>query len=332
MLTTGGGVPEGAQEPTWVYGERSFEAIGTQVSILVLDPTVADDAAAVARDMLSWLDRAASRFRPDSEVSALARAARYGNTTTAVSALLADYVVAALRAAELTDGLVDPTVGRVLEATGYDADLDAVRARRGQQPPVAVGDPAVDHAVGVPGWARVVLDPDALTLTLPAGCLLDLGSSAKAHAADRIAERLADLLTGGFLVNLGGDIAVSGHLPPGGWQIGLEDGAGGIRQTVVSRGQALATSSTTRRTWVAGGRRRHHIIDPRTGETAASVWAEVTCAGATALEANAASTAAVVLGRRAPSWLAANGIPARLDPINGATVTTPGWPVPEVVS
>jgi thiamine biosynthesis lipoprotein len=130
-------------------------------------------------------------------------------------------------------------------------------------------------------------------------------------------------------VSLGGDIAVSGEVPPEGWQVGVEGPEGECRQVVSSRGQALATSSTALRTWTQGGQPRHHILDPRTGLPVPVVWEQVTCAGATALEANAASTAAVVLGADAPAWLEAHGLPARLDPATGGpVVTTSGWPTP----
>jgi thiamine biosynthesis lipoprotein len=122
---------------------------------------------------------------------------------------------------------------------------------------------------------------------------------------------------------------VSGLLPVGGWDIGVEDENGVVRQVVVSSGQAVATSSTRRRAWIADGEQRHHIVDPRTGRTASSRWSQVTCAGVSALEANAASTAAVVLGDEAPEWLEGHGIPARLDGDPGRTVVTPGWPTPE---
>ena len=317
--------PATAQAPRpAVVVERTFRAIGTTNVVLVTDPTVADEAERVARDMVATLDRVASRFRDDSEVMALARAAEDGPATVPVSPLLARCLRAALRAAEVTSGLVDPTVGRAVEATGYDTDYAVVRART-----LLPGEATVGR---VPGWQEVRLDETAGSVSVPRGCLLDLGSSAKADAADRIAARLSQLLPGGFLVGLGGDVAVSGRLPSGGWRVGLEDSWGHTRQVVVSRGQALATSSTRRRTWATPTGRRHHIVDPRTGDTAPAVWAEVTCAGVTALEANAASTAAVVLGDEAPGWLARHGIPARLDPVTGGPVTTPGWPEPEVAA
>ena len=139
---------------------------------------------------------------------------------------------------------------------------------------------------------------------------------------------LAARFPGGFLVNLGGDIATAGDLPAGGWRIGIEAASGSPLQVVTGAGQAFATSSTQKRTWATGvsDERRHHIVDPRTGRTAASPWAQVTCAAASALEANAASTAAIILGPEAPDWLRRNGIPARLDSLDGTVMTTPGWP------
>jgi thiamine biosynthesis lipoprotein len=298
-------------------GAATFAAIGTTNTILASDPDVLDDAVALAGQHLRELDRAVSRFRPDSEVSRLAVRARRAPAEAFVSPTFAAYLGAALRVARLTGGLVDPTVGSALVAVGYDADLDVVRARP---------DFHQTRVGSVPRWHTVHLNPSARRVTVAPGTLLDLGATAKAHAADTIAELLAERLAGGFVVNLGGDVAVSGAFPPQGWSIGIEDAGGVTRQVVSSTGQAIATSSTQRRVWTADGVPRHHIVDPRTGHTAPAVWAQVSCAAATCLEANAASTAAVVLGLDAPAWLEANGIPARLDAVDGRVVTTTGWP------
>lgn len=300
----------------------TFRAIGTTIRLLATDPLALAEAEAMVRDHLVALDLAASRFRPDSEVSRLAAAAERGPASMRVSPVLASSLRAALRAARLTDGLVDPTVGRAVAGSGYDADLDLVRTRTALAP-------GTSAPAGVPGWRTISVDPVDDRVEVPRGCLLDLGATAKAHAADVLAERLAARLPGGFLVNLGGDVALSGTSPDGGWRIGVEDAAGRTLQVLALRsGQAVATSSTLLRTWAVGdGSRRHHILDPRTGRTASATWGQVSCVAANALEANAASTAAVVLGEAAPAWLAAHGIPARLD--GATTVTTPGWPTPE---
>ncbi len=303
--------------------QHTFRAIGCTNSVLTTDPATLPAAAAMTEAMVEDLDRVASRFRPDSEISAITTAAADADVDVVVSELLGGCIAAALHAADITDGLVDPTVGQAVVASGYDMDLDAVRSRGG------VGAAGATDEATVPGWRTVGYDPSTRRLRLPRGTVLDLGATAKAYAADLIAARLGRELPGGVLVNLGGDIAVSGLLPIGGWDIGVEDEDGVVRQVVVSSGQAVATSSTRRRAWVADGEHRHHIVDPRTGRTASRMWSQVTCAGVSAVEANAASTAAVVLGDEAPEWLEGHGIPARLDSRVGRTVVTPGWPSPE---
>ncbi len=298
----------------------TFRAIGTTNRVLATDARSIAEATLTAQDHLAELDLALSRFRDDSEVSRLAARAVDGPAWAFASPVFAAYLRAALRAARLTDGLVDPTVGSAVVASGYDADMDVVRARDG----FAATAPAA-----VPGWRSVTIEDATDRVSVPRGCLLDLGASAKGHAADLIAARLAERLPGGFLVSLGGDIAVSGPAPHGGWRVGVEDADGRTLQVVTTSGQAIATSSTRLRAWVADGGPRHHIVDPRTGTTAPAAWAQVSCAGATALEANAASTAAVVLGPQAVAWLEARGIPARLDGLDGSVRVTSGWPAPD---
>jgi thiamine biosynthesis lipoprotein len=298
-----------------------LEAFGTTNALVVTHPEVTDAAAQIALAHLADVDRAVSRFRPDSEVSRLAARAEHGAVDAFVTTTFTAYLGAALRAARLTGGLVDPTVGSAVVATGYDADIALVRRR---------GTFERTRIASVPRWHTVHLNPSARRVEIARGTLLDLGASAKAHAADTVAAMLAEALPGGFLVNLGGDIAVGGELPRGGWSLGIDDAAGRTIQVVTSTGQALATSSTQRRAWRGDDGPHHHIVDPRTGRTAATVWAQVSCAGATCLEANAASTAAIILGVDAPEWLAAQGIPARLDAVDGRVTRTPGWPDPVV--
>lgn len=299
-------------------GRAQFRAISTSNTILTTDPRAAVPAARIAQDYLAELDRAVSRFRPDSEVSLLAARARTRPASAFVSPTFADHLATALRMARNTGGLVDPTVGSALVASGYDEDIDAVRARRFPLPDT--------RRPAVPGWSAVRLSQATRRVTVPRGTLLDLGATAKAYAADVLAALLPAQLPGGFLVDLGGDIAVAGDTPVGGWQIGVEDANGQVLQVVASTGQAVATSSTRHRRWRSATGERHHIIDPRIGRTAPATWAQVTCAAPTAVEANAAATAAIVLGPSGPAWLQEQGVAARLEALDGRTVTTPGWP------
>jgi thiamine biosynthesis lipoprotein len=159
--------------------------------------------------------------------------------------------------------------------------------------------------------------------------MLDVGATAKALATDRAAGRIAAALDCGVLVGLGGDIAVAGPVPPGGWRVLVADDhtqsdpASGQGVTINSGG--LATSGTARRRWQRGGRVVHHIVDPRTGVPATG-WRTVTVAAGTCVDANTASTAAVVLGAAAPAWLAERRLPARLVADDGTVCPVAGWP------
>ena len=280
-----------------------WRALGTDVHLLVTDDAALPAAVALLHEDLAALDTACSRFRPDSELRRLRPGAQQ------VSPLLAAAVTAALEAAEQTDGLVDPTLGHDLVRAGYDRSFELL---------------AADGPAAVPGrrrsrWREVQVA--GLEVSLPPGVLLDLGATAKAWAADRAAERISRLLATGVLVNLGGDLAVGGPPPEGGWVV---DAMGDV---VAVTGGGLATSSTTERTWRRGGRSLHHVLDPRTGTSATPRWASVTVAAGTCLAANTASTAAIVLADAAPDWLRLRGLPARLTTRGAAALSVAEWPV-----
>lgn len=295
----------------------SGEALGTSVRVVVTRPDALPVVAALTRSALCALDSAASRFRPDSEIS---RANASAGACVRVGPVLRDAAQACLRMAQATGGLVDPTVGAAVVAAGYDrrfADIDPTRPRRTEHQ----GRTSVD-------WQDVVLVPDdrGAWLTVPAGARLDLGAIAKSWLADTIADVAISLGAGGALVDLGGDVAVSGQPPAGGWVIGLPPGADG-QATVTIRAGGMTTSAQDVRRWATPDGTAHHIIDPRTGQPADSPWRSVTVHAATAVEANAASTAALVLGADAPGWLEEQGLAARLVPMDGAEARlVAGWP------
>jgi thiamine biosynthesis lipoprotein len=305
----------------------AWQALGMLVQLVVTDPGQLDAAQRLLADDLAELDLACSRFRPDSELSALATAARdaAGPLSVTVSPLLAEAISVSLRAASLTDGDVDPTVGGVLSALGYDRDF-------GQVP--ATG-PALPGGVGVrviPGWRSIRLDPATRRLTVPPGVQLDLGATVKGWAADRSAARIAATLGCGVLVSLGGDTSVAGEPPSGGWRIRVQDLTAmpdepppGPSTVVAIRDGGLATSSTAARRWQRGGDVLHHILDPRTGQPAAPVWRTVSVAAASCADANTAATAAIIRGQ-APAWLASLNLPARLVEPDGTVHTIAGWP------
>jgi FAD:protein FMN transferase len=299
----------------------TFEVFGTSAVMLVTRPGAMSQARRIADRILAEVDLAASRFRPDSELCLLNAA---GGEPMVISATFADLLAAALRAARLTGGDVDPTCAHALTSLGYDRDFADLRAA-GDTPPRLTGP------VGpVPGWRRVRLDRDSRRVRLEHAAQLDLGATAKAWAADKCAGQIADRLDSGVLVSLGGDVAVGGEAPPDGWRVTVTDDHAAPEwaagQTVTISSGGLATSSTTVRTWRVGGRQVHHIIDPSTGEPARSCWRTVSVAAGTCVDANTASTAAIVRGAAALDWLHDMGLPARLVRPDGTIETTAGWP------
>ncbi|WP_225446690.1 FAD:protein FMN transferase [Streptacidiphilus sp. PB12-B1b] len=294
-----------------------FPALGTTAVLLVEDPAALEPARAVLVAELAAIDAACSRFRPDSELS---RANAAAGVPVTVGPLFAEALDAALRAAELTDGVVDPTVGPSLVALGYDRTFASVRPEE-----VAPISP-----VPAGGWRGVEWDARTRRLRLPAGTGLDLGATAKALAADRAADLAARAAGCGVLVSLGGDLSIAGAVPDQGWQVKIADHHAAPPTApgpvVTLRTGGLATSGTTVRAWRRGDRALHHIVDPSTGDVPAPVWRTVSVAAANCVDANTASTAAIVLGERAPAWLSAAALPARLVRTDGTVVTMSGWP------
>jgi FAD:protein FMN transferase len=302
-----------------VTASASFPALGTTAVVAVSDPDTLPTAVAALEQKVEAVDRACSRFREDSELS---RANAQAGRRIRIGPLLLEALRVALRVAHVTDGLVDPTVGRTLRLAGYDRTFRVVAARDGR------GFEA--RFERVPGWVCVELDEERSVLRVPDGVELDLGATAKALAADRGAAAARAATGCGVLVALGGDISIAGDPPPDGWPVRLanDHGAGldAPGPTIALFGGGLASSGTTVRRWRSATSSLHHIIDPRTGRPAVTPWRTVSVAAATCVDANAAGTAAVVLGAEAAAWLERRNLPARLVPREGAPVCVGGWP------
>ena len=295
-----------------------FPAFGGQAVVAVADAARLDHARHAVEQVVAEFDHACSRFREDSELSAVNSSP---GRAIEVSALLVEAIQAALRAASLTGGDVDPTVGGALIALGYGRDFEELSAA-GVIPTPRLG--------AVPGWRTVDLDPRAGTVRVPGGVLLDLGSTAKALAADHSARAAADAAGCGVLVSLSGDLAISGPAPADGWSIRVTDDH---RSDVTAPGQwisldsgGLATSSTSVRRWRTGVGVAHHLVDPSTGQPVESRWRTVSVVAATCLDANIASTATIIRGRAAVRWLQEQRLASRLVGVEGTVHHLAGWP------
>jgi thiamine biosynthesis lipoprotein len=304
-----------------VLGIADDRALGSSLRLIVTQPARLMAAKAAVDEVVKSIDLAASRFREDSELSTLNASPEQDVT---ISPLLARAIAAALRGAELTGGAVDPTIGSAIRLAGYDADFARVPAD---------GEPIQLIAHRVPGWRAIRFDLHSRTVRLPRGVELDLGATAKALAADLAAGAASKAIAAGVLVSLGGDIAVAGEAPPDGWPVqASEDSAAPIdddEETVTITSGGIATSSTTVRRWTRGGVVLHHIIDPATGLPTKGPWRTATVVAATCVDANIASTAAIVMGHKAPAWLESQRLPARLVDHRGRVRRLGGWPAPE---
>jgi thiamine biosynthesis lipoprotein ApbE len=306
-----------------------FRALGCDVRVAVTDPAVVGDAYALLDRRLREWDLACSRFRPDSE---LVRLADTAGRPVVVSPLLTRALAAGLRGAQLTGGAVDPTLGSAMAAAGYDRDYGTVQLTLTRR---ASGEWTAGRRAdaGPPAWRRVRLDVERQTVTVPPEVRFDLGATAKALAADETAAELATTFGCGVLVSLGGDVAVAGTAPDGGWRVRVQDRTGpvdadpdGPAQVVAIHHGAVATSSTTARRWVHHGHLVHHLLDPRAGAPVVSRWRTASVSGASCLDANIASTAAIVRGDSSPGWLRRHGFAARLVDADGTVTRVGGWP------
>jgi FAD:protein FMN transferase len=305
----------------------TLEAFGSTALVAVTDAGALATAVAVAERIVADFDRACSRFRDDSDLSAVNAGA---GTPVHVGPVLLDALTVALRAARLTGGDVDPTIGQALISLGYDRDFaslggGAAGARSGGAPP-----PVARPVASVPGWRTVVVDEERSTIRLAGGVSLDLGATAKALAADRAAAQATAVAGCGVLVSFGGDLAIAGPAPAEGWRVRVTDdhrsGYDAPGQWISLRSGGLATSSTAVRRWDTGSGPAHHLIDPLTGRSADSVWRTASACAGSCLDANIASTATIVRGEKAAPWLEALGLPSRLVRTDGTVRHIAGWP------
>lgn len=270
--------------------DLSFDCMGTTVRLVV-----ADEATALAcQEFLHDFDRALSRFRPESELSRLNASP---HAEVEASALLRAAVSAGLVAAELTSGLVDPTLTEALEANGYD------RTRREPELPLhhaLIQAPARVPATPGSAWTRVEVTDHSIRR--PPGLQLDTGGIGKGLAVDMLALRLNG---GRWAIDCGGDLRVSGA-----FAVNVRHPlTGETIETLRLQDQAVATSGIDRRLWRApDGTPRHHILDPATHEPAWTGVIGATALAPTAAEADTLAKAALLSGPdQAPRWLRRHG-------------------------
>ena len=281
------------------FADVRFRCMGTDCRVLVDAPDPAI-AAHRARHLLTDADLRLSRFRPESDLSALNAAA---TPVVAVSPALAAHVEAARWAAERSGGLVDASLAAELEAAGYGpGGIDPVPITR-----LLPGAPPRRAARPGPAarWAAVRVT--GRLVARPVGLRLDLGGTAKGLAADHALAALGRVRSG--VVDCGGDLAIggaSGRPVP----VVIRHPITGehLAELRVARG-GVATSGIARRAWRGpAGVPAHHLLDPSTGAPAWTGVLAATAVAPSALEAEVLAKTAVLSGPRAArELLAAHG-------------------------
>lgn len=295
-------------------------ALGTYVHLQVDQPERLAEAGRLTTAVLAEVDLACSRFRGDSD---LARANRDAGRWIEVSPILVAALRVALRAARETDGLVDPCLGGLLVTAGYDRTFDELNPLSRAVPDAAQLPRLTGH--DRQAWRAVELTDSAVRV--PVGAALDLGATGKGFAADLVALAVVESIGGCGVVSVGGDLRAVGS---GSWVAEIAPDQAWLAEhgpvcRVHLQDAALAVSSVTARRWSHGGRGWHHVFDPRTGAPAVGPWQAVAAYEASAGAANALTTAALVLGADAPTWLAARGAAALLIGVDGTIQRTPRW-------
>ncbi len=300
--------PAGIYQTPIGFARHTFPTMGCACTVIL--PAARLDAAVEVEALFAAWHEALSRFIPDSELS---RLNAQPGTPVRVSPLLFSVLEEALRAANATNGLFDPTLEPTIRELGYDRTFASLAPD---------GAPVQAHP-SLGAWRHVVLDRSVQTVALPIGAGIDLGGIAKGMAVDAGVALLESRGVESAMIEAGGDLAVLG-LPPeeDAWWVAVDGLVG--RVAITSGG--LATSGVARRSWRRGGQVYHHLIDPRTGDSARSDLWSVTAAAGSCAQAEVAAKVALINGREAGSvFLDAIGISALFVERDGGALTVGLW-------
>lgn len=285
LLAMGGGLTAAVLRRAGLHSAGDTRTrMGTLVHVTVVHPQAerARELAAAAFDEIDRLEAVLSGYRPDTPVSRLNRDGVVRDPPPELVAV----VRRALHFAELTGGAFDPTVAPLMELYGSSfAETDA--------PPA---EAAVKDARSRVGYRHVRLDAGGIAFARP-GMAVSLDGIAKGYILDRVVEEVTGAGAAGVLADGGGDISAGeGEVAGTGWPVGVGHPRepGTVLGTIEVRHQGVATSGDYMRAHTAD-LRHHHVIDPRTGASPGHTSA-ATVVAASAMDADALATAAMVLG------------------------------------
>ena len=247
---------------------HQFRAMNT-IILLEAEGSETSQAFDTAQRFIKNSEQRFTRFKETSELSALNRSA--GKWFSASSEMM-ELMTTAMHCHKATGGLFDTSVLPYLEAAGYTQSMDQLWLLGPSQQPENY-----PHKSEIP-FTEVEIDKARNRIRLPKNMKIDLGGIAKGWIAEKAAKLMA-MHSPACAVNAGGDMFLVGQ-PIGqkNWEILLEDPRNPSQDLMillVEKG-AVATSSVTKRIWHQGELKRHHLIDPRNGQPAETMWLSVT--------------------------------------------------------
>jgi thiamine biosynthesis lipoprotein len=287
-------VPLTGQRTDGYWTECRVRAMGSTAHVVLGDAPPDLGEWAVAE--IERLEQCWSRFRTDSE---LARLHAGAGDWVPVSAPMLLALMCAADLHTVTGGRFDPTIREALERAGYDRSFECVGS-------AADGETMREGLAAAPGFARVEIDADESRVRVVPGVRIDLGGVGKGLAADLVSRGLVDRGARTALVSLGGDMRARGEPPEGAWRIPVEHPLDEARVAFVHplTDDALVSSTRRIRSWTRAGREQHHIIDPRTGDSARSPVVAVVAAATDAWWAEGIAKAVMIAGVREGAALA----------------------------
>ena len=281
------------QEKTTETIHLSGRTMGTTWSVAMLPNPDGTDAAALEQrlqERLDQINRLMSTYDPQSELS------RFNSQAStdwfALSEETAQVIELSLAISRLTDGAFDVSVGPLVELWGFGATM------RGERIP---SEDQVRESMTLVGYENIRLrrTPPAVSKQIP-GLRIDLSAVAKGYAVDALAEILKQQGIRNYLVEIGGELQISGHRGDGApWQIAIEKPLEGVREVAKIfplTDTALATSGNYRNFYQVDGQRYAHTLDPVSGKPVRHKLASVTVLDQSCARADALATALMVLG------------------------------------
>jgi FAD:protein FMN transferase len=277
-----------AQEPVKFHGET----MGTTWSVAIVPPSdhSVSDLKPLLQQRLDQINQKMSTFDLTSEVSCFNR--QQGTDWFPISAETAKVIALALDVSRLTDGAFDISVGPLVDLWGFGP------AERKEAAPT---DIQLEQVINSIGYKKIELRAMPLAVRKKVGSLrIDLSAIAKGYAVDELAKLLKIKGVDNFLVEVGGELQLSGNRSDGSpWRVAIErplEGKREVHEVLPVTGTAIATSGNYRNFYIDDGQHYAHTIDPQLGRPVRHKLASATIFALSCARADALATAMMVLG------------------------------------